>query len=34
MGSEDPFFKDQEKSMRSELEALLKEPVQAKKKAR
>jgi hypothetical protein len=34
MGSDDPFFKDQEKSMRAELEALLKEPAHAKKKAR
>jgi peroxiredoxin len=34
MGSDDPFFKDQEKSMRAELEALLKEPAQARKKAR
>jgi thiol-disulfide isomerase/thioredoxin len=31
MGSEDPFFKDQERNMRAELEALLKEPAQAKK---
>jgi peroxiredoxin len=34
MGSDDPFFKDQEKSMRAELEALLKEPAQAKKAAK
>ena len=34
MGSDDPFFKDQEKSIRAELEALLKEPAHAKKKAR
>ena len=34
MGSDDPFFKDQEKSMRAELEALLKEPAHTKKKAR
>jgi peroxiredoxin len=33
MGSDDPFFKDQEKSMRAELEGLLKEPAQGKKKA-
>jgi peroxiredoxin len=32
MGVDDPFFKDQEKSMRAELEALLKEPARAKKK--
>src|SRR5579859_6654675 len=34
MSSDDPFFKDQEKSMRAELEALLKEPgpARAKKK--
>ena len=34
IGGDDPFFKDQEKSMRAELEALLKEPAHAKKKAR
>ena len=34
IGGDDPFFKDQEKSMRTELEALLKEPAHAKKKAR
>ena len=34
MGSEDPLFKDQEKSIRAELEILLKEPAHAKKKAR
>jgi peroxiredoxin len=34
MGSEDPFFKDQEKNMRAELDALLKEPAQAKKAAK
>jgi peroxiredoxin len=33
MGGEDPFFKDQEKNLRSELEALLKEPARARKKA-
>src|ERR1700676_3281493 len=31
MGSDDPFFKDQEKSMRAELEALLKERARAKR---
>jgi peroxiredoxin len=34
MGSEDPFFKDQEKTIRAELETLLKEPAHTKKKAR
>jgi peroxiredoxin len=34
MGSDDPFFTDQEKSIRAELEALLKEPGPAKKKTR
>ena len=34
MGSEDPLFKDQEKSIRAEVEALLKEPALGKKKAR
>jgi peroxiredoxin len=33
MGSDDPFFNDQEKTMRAELEALLKEPAHTKKKA-
>ena len=32
MGGDDPFFKDQEKSMRAELEALLKEPGPARGK--
>jgi peroxiredoxin len=32
MGSDDPFFKDQEKSMRAELEGLLKEPGPGRKK--
>jgi peroxiredoxin len=34
MGSDDPFFKDQEKAIRAEVEALLKEPVHARKKTR
>jgi peroxiredoxin len=33
MGSDDPFFKDQEKNIRAELESLLKEPAHARKKA-
>jgi peroxiredoxin len=34
MGSDDQLFKDQEKSIRAELETLLKEPAHAKKKAK
>ena len=34
MGSDDPFFKDQEKNMRAEIESLLKEPAQTRKAAK
>src|SRR5947209_7905695 len=32
MGGDDPFFKDQEKAIRAEVETLLKEPVHGKRK--
>jgi Uncharacterized protein SCO1/SenC/PrrC, involved in biogenesis of respiratory and photosynthetic systems len=34
MGSDDPFFKDQEKTIRAELDSLLKEPAASKKPAK
>ena len=34
MGSDDPFFKDQEKNLRAEIESLLKEPAQTRKAAK
>jgi peroxiredoxin len=34
MGSDDPIFKDQEKTIRAELDSLLKEPVSVKKAAK
>jgi hypothetical protein len=34
MGSDDPFFKDQEKTIRAELDSLLKEQVGVKKAAK